>query len=133
MSKMRKILTWALMLSLFALPVFANHEEGKLNIPAIVLDIVLIGGVVVIYLGSVFAGELKTAFNYVFIGLAIMAFNHLLETIMILRHIPIDTTETIHRMIHVFAFAFVIYGFYRVRKVIVAASKKAVADNKEAK
>ncbi len=129
---MRKILTWALMLSLFALPVFANHE-GTLNTPSLILDFVLIGGVAVIYIGSVFAGELKTAFNYVFVGLAIMAFNHLLETIMILRHIPIDTTETIHRMIHVLAFALVIYGFYRVRKVIVAASKKAVADNKEAR
>lgn len=123
---MSKILTWALVLSLFALPVFANHE-GALNTPSLILDFVLIGGVAVIYLGSVFAGELKTAFNYVFIGLAIMAFNHLFETILILQRIPIDTTETIHRMIHVFAFALVIYGFYRVRKVIISTTLKKSA------
>ena len=120
-----KILIPALMLSLFALPVFAE-PEGTFNIPALVLDIVLIGGIVAIYLGSVFAGELKTAFNYVFVGLAIFAVNHLIETIMISSlHVDIDTAETVHRVIHLMGFAFIFYGFYRCRKVITSIQKKA--------
>jgi len=110
------------MLSLFALPAFAQLE-GTFNIPALILDIVLIGGIVVIYLGSVFAGELKTAFNYVFIGLAVFSLNHLIETLMFSMGVTVDSNEIIHRILHLFGFAFVIYGFYRVRKVISSVSK----------
>lgn len=123
--KMRwKILALLAMFSLFALPVFANSEEGGINIPALVLDIVLIGGIFVIFIGSVFGGELKTAFNYIFVGLAVFAINHLVETIMFAFDVGQYSNEIIHRVIHLAGFAFVIYGFYRVRKVITSLEAK---------
>ena len=117
------------MLSLFALPVFAN-DKGSLSIPSLILDIVLIGGLAIIYIGSVFAGELKTAFNYVFIGLGIFAVNHLIETITLFLGMGIETNEIIHRIIHLSGFAFIFYGFYRCRKVI--SSIKVKKDEKTA-
>ena len=112
------------MMVLFALPVFANHEENGINIPSLALDLVLIGGIAVMYFGSVFAGELKAAFNYIFIGLAVFAVNHLIETIMIALGAGLDASEIIHRVIHLAGFAFIFYGFYRVRKVCASLKSK---------
>ena len=120
-----KVPTLALMvLSLFALPVFANHEQGGINIPSLVLDLVLIGGVAVIYFGSIFAGELKTAFNYLFAGIAIFSINHLVETIMLALGVGLNTTEITHRIIHLSGFVFLFYGFYRIKKVCASLKSK---------
>ncbi|MEK6892171.1 MAG: hypothetical protein AABX25_03225 [Nanoarchaeota archaeon] len=119
-----KIILLALMLVLFALPVFANPEENGINIPALALDFVLIGGIAVIYFGSVFAGELKTAFNYVFAGIAIFSIDHLVETIMLALGVGLDANEITHRVIHLAGFAFLLYGFYRVRKVVTSLEAK---------
>lgn len=118
-----KILILLITFSLFTLPVFANNE-GRINMPALILDIILLGGIVVIYLGSVFAGELKTAFNYIFVGLVIFAANHLIETITITLGVGYDVSEVLHRVVHLGGFAFLIYGFYRVRNVISALQSK---------
>jgi len=119
-----RILTLLIAISLFALPVFANNE-GKLNIPALILDIILMGGMVVIYIGHVFAGGFKVAFDYIFIGLGIFAINHLIETFMFVLGFGLETNEIIHRIIHLSGFAFIFYGFYRCRKVISALSKES--------
>lgn len=111
----------ALILSALAFPVFA--ADG-VNMPALLLDIVLIGGVVAIYLGAVFAGELRSAFNYAFVGIFIFAVNHLIETMMFAFGFGADVTEIIHRLIHLAGFAFLIYGFYRVRKVISSVRRR---------
>ncbi len=110
--------------ALFALPVFANHEGGGINILSLALDLVLIGGVAVIYFGSVFAGELKKAFNYLFAGLAIFSINHLVETVMLAIGIGLDANEITHRVIHLAGFAFVFYGFYRIKKICASLKYK---------
>jgi threonine/homoserine/homoserine lactone efflux protein len=90
----------------------------------LVLDIILIGGVISIYFGHVFAGELKTAFNYIFIGIIIFSIDHLVETIMLALGVGLDASEITHRVIHLAGFAFLLYGFYRVRKVITSLEAK---------
>jgi len=121
MSKNKKIVFLSILALIMVMPIVSADNGGagvEINTIALVLDIILLGGMAVIYFGSVFAGELKKSFNYVFAGIFIFAINHLVETILFAMGIETDLNEIIHRLIHLAGFALLIYGFYRVRKTI---------------
>lgn len=111
--------------------VLASGWNVALNTPAVMfrllLDIMLAGGIISIYIGYVFAGELKTSFNYIFIGLGIFAISHLIDTIAFIQGVIPTTGAIMHRIGNVVAYVFVIYGFYRVRKVISSLKTKEAA------
>jgi len=114
----------AALLVMLSIPVFAQNSNNQLSMIALVLDTVLVGGVLSLYLGDFFEGKLKKAFFFVFVAIFIFAVNHLIETLLLFAGVEHFMNEIIHRGLHLIALGFLFYGFYRVNSICKTLPKK---------
>ena len=104
----------------FAFPALADDGVGKLNLVSLTLDILLLLGVFFAFrIGSVFSGDVNKAYNIVFIGFFIIATDHLIETVLFYLGVGVEYNEILHRLLHLVGVVILIFGFYKMRKIIL--------------
>jgi len=91
-----------------------------LQISATVLDVLLVVAAVVAYLARPqIGGALSIGLRILLIGVMILGFAHLLESaLFIIFHFDLEVNEVIHRLFVGTGFAFIIWGFLKMRQAL---------------
>lgn len=91
-----------------------------MQVGTIILDALLVVAAVVAYLARPqIGGALSKGLRILLIGVMILGFAHLIESILfIIFHFDLETNEIIHRLLVGTGFIFVIWGFLRMRQAL---------------
>lgn len=89
-----------------------------LQIVSFVLDVALVAAAVIAYHARPrIGGQLAIGLRILLVGVMILGLAHFIETaLFVVFMVDLQTNEMIHRVLVVIGLAFVILGFYRMRR-----------------
>ena len=91
-----------------------------LQLISFVLDVLLIGAAIAAYLARPqVGGAMAKGLRILLVGVMILGMAHLIESMLFaVFHFGLEINEVLHRLLVVFGFVFVIWGFIRMRQAL---------------